>query len=226
MNNPEKQTTNNFVFPFPLTWKHNEFACRRFEHASTAQQLTAQLLWGRSWRYSHQLQQPDAWLHPSTGGLSWTPSPQLLALRPGDIVRYHWVANIPVLTHDCVYIGRGFVCDFSSTPHNPHDGSVCVHRIDRIELPSGRSKWQVVSSPTVQSLERLLRLWRALSSVGHYAYNVATFNCQHVVTLWCGAGQPHSHSARQLCVVGAAAVGAVTSIAILAASAAAAACCQ
>ena len=166
-----------------LVWRHPRIQ-ERFKQPLHEQHGAAAALWTRLWQHRTRLCEPDAWLHLGRHELFFAPTRGTQALRPGDVLQYSQVFNLPFVTHDTVYVGKGFIAHLIRRKHAGfRTGFVLVERLDELTV-RGR-EWQPVRTPvTLSPQERLGRVWRALSSTGVFDYNPVTFNCQHLVHLW------------------------------------------
>lgn len=160
----------------------------RWKGFQTHTEAAADTIWAYVRKHAHRLHQPDAWLNTADcsvdrhaaheGEAGW------LALRPGDVLLYSQVMRLPFITHDAVYVGKGYVVSLNR-PFNSaiNRANVTVEALDKRVL-AGRT-WR--HSPHNAGQDRATRLavaWRALSSTGIYAYHPVRFNCQHAAHLW------------------------------------------
>lgn len=205
--------TNGAVFSNPwekmlnLSWTHPTFQTR-WKRAHPDHALKAQLLWERALRHRSRLAEPDAWFSLKGNNLFFQPTPGTQALRPGDVLQTAQVFNIPYITHDCIYVGKGFIVSFARPRGcSLAEGIIQVDRLDQ-GLFFDR-EWLPVNTPAeLPAEERLGRLWRALSCTGEYEYDPIFFNCQNVVALWLSPHLRHTHSVGARRIASAVLVGA------------------
>lgn len=176
---------SNTFLPSPgLTWRHPAFQARRQGRARSEHVHQAQLLWARALRHRTRLAEPDAWLSLGSSTLSFQPTPGAQALRPGDVLQTAlWQAS-PLITHDALYVGKGFVIAFARRwRYSMREGVIQIHRLDQGLFAS--TTWlPVTTPPRLSAAERLQRVWRALSCTGYFEYDPVLFNCQNVVAFW------------------------------------------
>ncbi len=148
------------------------------------EEASAWALWTRTHVHRERLTEPDAWFHLTTGELRFEPCDGFQALRPGDVIKTTNIAYMPYITHDCLYIGKGFVVSFL----RPGDCSLTegVIRVDRLDGDGlAKRTWLPVTTPTgLPCHVRYGRIRRALASVGFARYHPIHFNCQHAVGAW------------------------------------------
>lgn len=154
------------------------------------------------WRrvYAHTSDKPDAWydthtrrLYPCTKQPKGIPPEHLLPLTPGDVLKHH-TRMLPMYKHVVLYIGFGLIVDFVplTIPRTPMEvvlGSVRLWFLEEyVMCYEGTIKWEVCTPPHTSTSSRLRFIHAALCSIGTYKYSLAYFNCQHIVSRWCGGG--------------------------------------
>ena len=186
--------SNIFDVRSELTWTHPAFEERRKDKQFPEHALKAHLLWQRALKHRTKLTQPDAWFSLKGNNLYFEPTPGTQPLRPGDVLQTELVYNLPHITHDCIYVGKGFIVSFARPKGcSLSEGVVQVDRLDQ-GLFFNKTWRPVETSPDLPCNVRLQRLWRALSCTGHYKYDPIFFNCQNVVSLWLRPHLTKTHS--------------------------------
>lgn len=177
-----------------LSWTHPAFKTRWRGTAAADHMHKARVLWERARRHCARLQEPDAWFSLQDNNLFFEPTPGTQPLRPGDVLQTAQVCNLPYITHDCLYVGKGFVASFAR-PKGCRLGEGAIH-VDRLDegVFLGKSWLPVPTPPSLSADHRLCRIWRALSSTGTYRYDPIFFNCQNVVAFWLEPHRTRTHS--------------------------------
>lgn len=101
-------------------------------------------------------------------------------LKVGDVVAYS-LQFVRCLTHDCLYVGKGYVVTYTRTK----DCDVGeVRLVDLNEHTMNGRMWTVLQTDRTHT-QRMTAVSRALASVGRFLkYDTRHFNCQHVCTAW------------------------------------------
>jgi hypothetical protein len=114
-------------------------------------------------------------------------------LKLGDVVSYSLQA-VRCVTHDCLYVGKGYVVTFTRTNESKVGE---VRLVDLNEHTMNGRLWTVLRSDLTHD-QRLSAVCRALDSVGRLMlYDTRWFNCQHVCTAWTH-GTPASKGAHTI----------------------------
>lgn len=134
----------------------------------------------------------DAWVDMATGRMVGVPRPEVgcegwQPLWVGDILRVRRAA--PFITHDMLYIGRGYIVHFDmATRHYSGLSALVLCPLGEVRMQGAtleRDAWgtgALYKSPDQPLLPRRTVVERAIASLGMYAYSYMRFNCQHVLS--------------------------------------------